>query len=86
MLNEKPTKFKRNYKNDDGTTEIWNYDLEKFPSGPIEVTIDYPKDYKSSVDELEESQKNLPITKQKFLNPANGKLVGYQRAKSLGII
>jgi hypothetical protein len=28
----------------------------------------------------------LPLSKQKFRNPANGKLVGYQRAKQLNII
>jgi len=28
----------------------------------------------------------MPLSKQKFRNPANGKLVGYQRAKQLNII
>lgn len=29
--------------------------------------------------------KTTPLTKQRFINPANGKEVGYARAKSLGL-
>lgn len=86
LAEDKITKFERNYINSDGTTEVWRYDLNKFKNGPIEVTINYPKGYKSPLETFSEEQKDLPITKQKFLNPTNGKLVGYTRAKNLGLI
>lgn len=83
---DKPRQFQRIYKDNDGVVSTWTYDLDKFPNGPILVENEYPKDWKSPSEEIEESQENLPITKRKYLNPKNGKLVSYARAKMLGLI
>ena len=80
------TKFQRTFTNNDGTTEIWEYDLEKFSKGPIKTVIEYPKNYKSPLDIMKAENKDVPLTKQQWLNPANGKLVGYTRAKALNLI
>jgi hypothetical protein len=82
----KETKFQREFKNDDGTTEIWKYDLDKFSKGPIETIINYPKDWQSPIDIIKGKNKKLPLSKQQFLNPATGKTVAYFRAKQLGLI
>jgi hypothetical protein len=37
---ENPTKFERRYE-DEETIEIWKYDLNKKPNGPLEVSITY---------------------------------------------
>jgi hypothetical protein len=80
-----PRKFIREFKFDDGRSQKWHYDLDKSPNGPIEVELFYPKEwFKDEIDEVENDK--LPKTKRKYLNPANGKLVAYTRAKELGII
>jgi hypothetical protein len=78
----KTFKFNREYKNEDGSTEIWYYDSTISQNGPFQVEIKNAKKYKS----FEEEQEELPITKRKFFNKANGKYVGYTRAKVLGIL
>lgn len=39
-----PRKFKRTY-DDEITTEVWTYDLDKNPRGPIDVDIKYKNGY-----------------------------------------
>ena len=46
------------------------------------VDITYPKDYK----DFDETQDNLPKTKRMYVNPKNGKLVKFFRAKQLGLV
>jgi hypothetical protein len=82
----KETKFQREFINDDDTTEIWKYDLDKFSKGPIETIINYPKGWQSPLDVIKGKNKKLPLSKQQFLNPATGKMVAYFRAKQLGLI
>ncbi len=72
--------FTRTYTDDDGTTYIWKYDLDKFSRGPIETTVNYSKESLSEGGKT----KNNKID-QKYLNPANGKYVSYQRARMLGL-
>jgi len=72
--------FTRTYMDDDGTTHIWKYDLDKFSRGPIETTVNYSKESLSEGGQT----KNNKID-QKYLNPANGKYVSYQRARMLGL-
>lgn len=79
---ERPTKFERVYTDADGGKQVWKYDLNKNPHGPIEVDIVYPKGTKVA----EELEASLPKTKRRYLNPKNGKFVSYQRAKSLGLV
>jgi hypothetical protein len=86
MIKTTLRQYQREFINDDGTTEIWKYDLDKFDKGPIETTTIYAKDYKSPLEIIKAENKNIPLTKQQWLNPSNGKMVGYARAKSLGLI
>jgi hypothetical protein len=78
--------FQREFINDDNTTEIWKYDLDKFSKGPIETIITYPKGWKSPLDIIKGENKKLPLSQQQFFNPATGKMVAYFRAKQLGLI
>lgn len=66
--------------------QVWYYDLEKFPNGAYKTETFYPGNFQSAEEELTKSNKKLPITKQTWINPANGKEVGYTRAKALGLI
>lgn len=79
-------KFQREFKDSDGTISIWKYNLDKFERGPIEVEIVYPKDFLTPEQELKKANKKLPKSQQQFLNPANGKMIGYYRAKTLGLV
>lgn len=81
-ITEKPTKFSREYKSDNGDMEIWHFDTNITKNGPVSVEIKHSKKQKS----FEEEQAELPLTKRKFFNEANGKYVSYGRAKSLGIL
>lgn len=85
-IEDKPRQFTRIFKDPDGVISSWIYDLDKRTNGPIEVNNEYPEDWKSPSEEIGDDQRNLPITKRKFLNQINGKFVSYQRAKQLGII
>ena len=73
--------FTRTYVDDDGTTHIWKYDLDKSNRGPIETTVNYSKEYLMESGKTKDNKID-----KKYLNPANGKYVGYGRAKSLGLI
>ena len=81
-------KYKRIYENEDGTINTWYYDTDRTTRGPVKVEITYPKDYdfRTEDDILNEDNENLPKTRRKYINPKNGKLVGYTRARALGII
>ena len=43
-------------------------------------------DNRTFEEKLHDENKKVPLTKRKYLNPANDKLVGYARARALGII
>ncbi len=88
-------KFERAFKNADGTTSVWYYDYSKFTNGPYRVEIGYGKDENynkpfsdADADEPRDTSNDtsIPLTKRKWTNPANGKLVAYTRARELGLI
>lgn len=81
-----PTKFTREFIDDDGVKSTWTYDLNKFANGPISVDITYPNGSKHRNQILEEENAKLPLTKRRYNNPATGKMVNYYRAKQLGLI
>jgi hypothetical protein len=84
---ELPRKFTREMAPDsDGVTALWKYDLDKTDRGPIEVELIYPKGFKSSQEKIDENNAKLPLKYREYINPSNGKIVGYARAKALGII
>lgn len=88
---------KKVYRNDDGSTSVWEYDTAVRANGPICVT-EIPAGHKVQVEVEREDQKKVldekrvqegkkpSKTKMKYLNPATGKEVGYVRAKNLGLI
>ena len=75
-------KFERHYVDEDGSVEVWKYDIRKNPNGPYETAMEYPKGTKT----FEQMQELLPKIKRRYLNPETGKDVAYSRAKELGII
>ena len=72
------TKYTQEFVDTEGNKSTFYYDFDRYPGGL----------YKVEVDEVEIEIKNedLPLTQRKFLNPANGKMVGYGRAKQLKLI
>ena len=81
-ISDNPEKYTREIIHEDGVKQIWSYDTAISMNGPINVEIFYPNNYVS----FEEEEEKLPASKRKYLNPNNGKLVGYFRAKQLGLI
>jgi len=77
-----PRQFTKVYSYDDGATETWHYNLDKFPNGPFKVEMKYSTSHMS----FEEQNALLPKTQRKYFNPSNNKYVGYGRAKQLGLI
>lgn len=67
-------------------TPIWD------PSKQTEVEVTIPAEPKVKVEITQPAkkekakEKSVPKTKQKYLNPATGAMVGYVRAKNLGLI
>ena len=89
--NSKPLegKYKRVFPADEsGVIMTWHYDTDRTTNGPVKVDISYPKgyDFRTFEEKLRDENKKVPLTKRKYLNPANDKLVGYARARALGII
>jgi len=80
-VSEPPRKFTREMQYSDGVVQKDHYNLDKCPTGPFLVEMFYPGGYF-----LEEREENLPKTKRKYLNPKNGKMVSYMRAKELGLV
>lgn len=85
------TKFEKKYPNGDGTSDVWKYDHSITKNGPVSVEVNVPDgSFKKQVIEEEKTEQvdneSLPKTQRKYLNPANGKMVGYARAKSLKLI
>jgi hypothetical protein len=75
-------KFERRFVGEDGSVEIWKYDIRKNPNGPYETIMEYPKGTKT----FEQMQELLPKTRRRYLNPETGKDVAYTRAKELGLV
>jgi hypothetical protein len=80
---QQPKQFVREYKDYTGHRSVWTYDLDKNPYGPISVEEFYPK---GSEEDLDPADESIPKSKRKYLNPENGKYVGYARAYQLGLI
>lgn len=72
----------RTFTSTDGVISTWYYEDKKL----TKVSIKYPDNYTSEFEDTKKQNKKLPKTKQKYLNPANGKYVGYNRAVQLGLI
>jgi hypothetical protein len=82
----KPKQFTREFTDKDGVKRVWYYDTERFGFNPWKVEMEYPEGYEGEEEVAMEDNENLPKTKKKYMNPANGKMVGYTRARMLGLI
>jgi hypothetical protein len=80
ILNKKPSK-KEIILTDEISTDTWVYNDK---GQLLEVRIDWDKTYLKKYKTDIEYQESLPKSKRQYLNPENGKFVGYARAKSLG--
>jgi hypothetical protein len=69
-----------------GIKTTYTYNSESIVSGIVKAEFEYPKEYLDEFNKKEKYQKNLPKTKQMFLNPKTGKEVSYYRAKALGLV
>jgi hypothetical protein len=93
----RPRQFEYRFTHDDGSIGLWKWDLDINPNGPIsteifddgeEVVSEKRIAKVSLVEKFEEPEDNelLPKSKRKYLNPKNGKWVGYTRAYNLGLV
>jgi hypothetical protein len=80
ILNKKPSK-KEIILTDEISTDTWVYNDK---GQLLEVRIDWDKTYLKKYKTDIEYQESLPKSKRQYLNPENGKFVGYARAKALG--
>ena len=93
--------FERIYTDAEGVKTVWRYDLDKNPRGPLEVETIWPKGHElyegqnnfaapakksAKVAKSPKATKDLPKSKRRYINPTNGKEVGYTRAKMLGLV
>jgi hypothetical protein len=69
-----------------GIVTTYTYRTQSITSGIEKAEFEYPKGYLEEFNKKEKYQKNLPKTKQMFLNPKTGKEVSYFRAKTLGLV
>ena len=71
---EKPTKFNRTYE-DEYATEVWTFDLNKSPYGPISVDIKYKSGAEKRIkQEIKEAKQQKKIARQmKKINKKNKK-------------
>ena len=80
ILNKKPSK-KEIILTDEISTDTWVYNDK---GQLLEVRLDWDKGYLKKYKADIEYQESLPKSKRQYLNPENGKFVGYARAKALG--
>lgn len=82
---EQPAEVKEKYtrvvKHSDGSVTTWFYDLSKTKDGPIKTETKYPK----GMLDWGQVQESLPKTKRKYALD-DGRIVGYTRARELGVI
>jgi hypothetical protein len=69
-----------------GIKTTYTYRGSSIVSGIESAEFDYPKEYLDQFVKEEKRTKNLPKTKQMYLNPKTGREVSYFRAKTLGLI
>jgi hypothetical protein len=69
-----------------GIKTTYTYRGSSIVSGIESAEFDYPKEYIDQFAKEEKRTKNLPKTKQMYLNPKTGREVSYFRAKTLGLI
>lgn len=69
-----------------GIKATYTYRAGSIVNGIEKAEFEYPKEYLEEFAKKEKYQKNLPKTKQMFLNPKTGKEVSYYRAKALGLV
>jgi hypothetical protein len=85
VIQPQQRKFTREYVQKDGIKDIWTYDLDKNPSGPISVETIYPKGYNHILDYTQKENHWIPVNHRTYINPKNGKEVSHNLALKLGL-
>ena len=78
---EQKIKFTQVFECEDGSVTTWYWDKSVRVDGPIKTVTKWPK---GALD-FEQVQEALPKTKRKYALD-DGRIVGYARARALGII
>jgi hypothetical protein len=82
VIETKPQNFKKEYiYSDEISTDTWIFNSK---GQLLEVKFDWDKQYLKKYKDDIEFQLSLPKSKRQYINPDNGKFVGYARAKALG--
>jgi hypothetical protein len=77
-----PQNLKKEYiYSDEISTDTWIFNSK---GQLLEVKFDWDKKYLKKYKDDVEFQLSLPKSKRQYINPENGKFVGYARAKALG--
>ena len=78
-------KFVREFVHQDGTKDIWTYDLDKNSSGPISVETIYPKGYNHIIDYTKPENLSIPVKNRIYIHPKTGKEISHNKALKLGL-
>ena len=78
---EQKIKYTQVFEYEDGSVTTWYWDKSISTSSPIKTETKYPK----GMLDFEETQELLPKTKRKYALD-DGRIVGYARARALGVI
>ena len=82
VIESPPVNLKKEYVySDEVSTDTWIFNSK---GQLLEVKFDWDKKYLKKYKDDIEFQLSLPKSKRQYLNPENGKFVGYARAKALG--
>ena len=85
VIQPQKRKFTREFNYEDGKKDVWTYDLDKNPHGPISVEYFYPKGYNHILDYTDRDNHWIPVAHRTYINPKNGKEVSHNKALTLGL-
>ena len=78
-------KYTREFNYADGKKDVWTYDLDKNPHGPISVDFFYPKGYNHIIDYTQKENHWIPVAHRTYINPKTGKEISHNKALKLGL-
>ena len=78
-------KFVREFVHQDGTKDIWTYDLDKNSNGPVSVETIYPKGYNHILDYTQKENHWIPVAHRTYIHPKTGKEISHNKALKLGL-
>jgi hypothetical protein len=85
VIQPQKRKYTREFNYADGTKDVWTYDLDKNPRGPISVELFYPKDYNHILDYTHKDNHWIPVNNRTYIHPKTGKEISHNKALTLGL-